>query len=129
MTLHASADYVARYGKPTRLEETKGHRYLSLLRPDPRNIPFMWVEETIPDDQIVFRARSVSAVQAAARAGMGIAPAVSLGAVSEQDLAPLFPAPADWVAPLWLVTHRDNHRTPKVQAIHRFILKEFGRQH
>ena len=35
------------------------------------------------------------------------------------------PSRPDWAAPLWLVTHVDLHRTPKVQALVQ-LLREAG---
>ncbi len=126
IALFASADYIARFGKPAMHEDTRGHRYISLLRVDPRYRPFVWVEETVPQEQIVFRGGTIQAIRAAAKAGMGIAPLITWELSREPGLVALLPPPDDWIAPLWLVTHRDNHRTPKVQAIYEFFLRELG---
>lgn len=126
VTLFAHADYIARFGKPDRRDDVQGHRYLSLLNPDPRNRPAVWVDETVRREQIVFRGGTVQAIRAAALAGMGIAPLLAWSQSPQTDLEALFPPPSDWTVPLWLVTHRDNHRTPKVQAIHGFLLQELG---
>jgi DNA-binding transcriptional LysR family regulator len=126
MTLFAHADYIARFGKPARREDIDGHRYISLLHADPRNAPVSWIDRTVPQDQIVFRGGDATAMRAAALAGMGIVPLVTWRLALERDLVALFPPPDDWIGSLWLVTHRDNHRTPKVRAIHKFIMDAVG---
>lgn len=44
----------------------------------------------------------------------------------DPDLIALFPdfAPAEWVTPIWLVTHVDLHRSNKVGSFARFIQDE-----
>ena len=37
-------------------------------------------------------------------------------AISDPDLIEIMPSRPEWEVPLWLVTHVDLHRTPKVQA-------------
>ncbi len=127
ITLYANADYIARFGQPARRDDIAGHRYLSLLRADPHNQPIVWIDENVPQDQIVFRGDAIQSLRAAAKSGIGIAPLASWKLRQEPDLVELFPPPDDWNALLWLVTHRDNHRNPKVQAVHSHILKEFSK--
>jgi len=49
-----------------------------------------------------------------AGAGMGFMPVTE--AEGDAGLVQVMPPQEDWSAPLWLVTHVDLHRTPKVQA-------------
>ncbi|WP_421726362.1 LysR family transcriptional regulator [Bauldia sp.] len=123
VTFFAHPDYVARFGTPARREDIAGHRYLSLLNPDPRNRPASWVDGNVPHDQIVFRCGTIQAIRGAALAGIGVAPLIDWDLAPEPVLVRLFPPPEDWTASLWLVTHRDNHRTPKVRAIHQFLMR------
>ncbi|MFO0513797.1 MAG: LysR family transcriptional regulator, partial [Rhodobacterales bacterium] len=37
-------------------------------------------------------------------------------AQNDPDLVEIMPSRPEWEVPLWLVTHVDLHRTPKVQA-------------
>jgi DNA-binding transcriptional LysR family regulator len=53
---------------------------------------------------------------AAIRAGAGIGFLSVYEAQNDPDLVEIMPPRPEWEAPLWLVTHVDLHRTPKVQA-------------
>jgi DNA-binding transcriptional LysR family regulator len=125
VTFFANADYIERFGQPTRRDDISGHRYISLLGADRRNQPAVWIDENVPQEQVVFRGGTIQSLRAAAESGMGIAPLVSWRLLPETELIELFPPPDDWRVPLWLVTHRDNHRSPKVKAVHSYILREF----
>lgn len=125
-TMFAHRDYIARHGRPDGLEDIAGHRYITMLRVDQRLPPLMWIEQTVPPEQIVFRGSDHRAMQDAAQAGMGIMPMITWPQLEEPELVELFPPPADWSGDLWLVTHRDNHRIPKVQAFREFLLREVG---
>ena len=49
-----------------------------------------------------------------AGAGIGFVPMWER--TRREDLHDVLPPRDDWAAPLWIVTHVDLHRTPKVQA-------------
>ncbi len=126
VTLFAHRDYIARFGRPAARGDIAGHRYVSLIDVDRRARPLAWIEANVPAEQIVFRGGATTTLRRAVEAGMGLAPMVrwERGDGGDDDLVPLFPPPDDWIVPLWLVTHRDNHRSPKVQAIHRHLMAE-----
>jgi DNA-binding transcriptional LysR family regulator len=76
-----------------------------------------WLEERVPADAIVFRSGDPAVREAAllAGAGLGFLPpwrAAELGGLTE-----VLPPRPEWEVPLWLVTHVDLHRAPKVQAV------------
>lgn len=107
--LYGSPDYVARHGSG---EDPRAHRY-ALPGPEGAGAPFMrWLSPRIGPDNILLTSNDGSAREAVIRAGLAIG-AVALG--QEQDLVPVMSHP-EWVSELWLVTHVDLHRTPKVQA-------------
>lgn len=123
-SLYASADYIQRFGHMKNLRDYKGHRFISSVT-KMAQVPYMaWLEEHIPEEQIFYRASDVSAVQQASVHGMGIAPLTHWIAATSSELIALFDAPNDWITPLWLVTHRDVHRTAKVQAFTQFLKQE-----
>ncbi len=107
--LYASADYVARHGP---VEGIAGHR-LALPGPQARNAPVMrWLAERVAPDQVLLTANDDAAREAVIRAGLAIGPLVASRA---QGLVAVMALP-EWESSLWLVTHVDLHRTPKVQA-------------
>jgi DNA-binding transcriptional LysR family regulator len=56
-------------------------------------------------------------------AGVGIGFLPMMQAVDIDGLLQVMPPQNDWVTPLWLVTHVDLHRTSKVTAISRALMR------
>lgn len=107
--VYASPDYVAARGAVTDLA---GHP-LAVLGPQARNAPLMvWLQERIDPSQIVLAANDDTAREAVIRAGLAIGPLPVSRATGLVEVMAL----PEWDSRLWLVTHVDLHRTPKVQA-------------
>ena len=67
------------------------------------------------------------ALHLAAEQGLGITPISDWVAGGNSNIQCLFKAPQQWDIDLWLVTHRDMHRTAKVQAFTQFIKSKLSR--
>lgn len=107
--LYAAPGYVAAHGDVTDLA---GHP-LAVLGPQARNAPLMvWLRDRIDPRQIVLAANDDAAREAVIRAGLAIGP---LPLSRAGGLVEVMSLP-EWDSHLWLVTHRDLHRTPKVRA-------------
>jgi len=121
ITFYGSKAYVKSHGLMNSLNDIEGHRFISTI--DPYSIVnFMeWLNENIPPEQIHFRANSFSGFVPAIKAGFGAAQISCWVASKDKSLVPLLPPPKQWIQHLWLVTHRDMHRTSKVQAFTQFI--------
>lgn len=120
-TLYASADYIRHFGPMKTPRHTKGHRFIANVSPL-TNISYMrWIKESVPDEQIYYRASDFITMMQAAECGMGIAPVNCWIGDSSKKIHRLFAPPQEWNTELWLVTHRDIHRTPKVQAMTQFL--------
>ncbi len=120
MALYASRSYVDRHGL---LEEGKwdGHRFVMTDDQTSRAPFFRWMTETIPADQIVFRASQHRSVNDGVFAGAGIGFLPVRDARLDQNLIEMLPTREDWSSILWLVTHVDLHRTAKVQTLVNFL--------
>lgn len=94
------------------VDDVAGHR-LALPGASARNSPLMrWLQGRLDPAQVVLAANDDAAREAVIRAGLAIGPlppSRAEGLVAVMDLP-------DWESRLWLVTHVDLHRTPKVQA-------------
>ena len=121
ITLYASAAYVARHGLPQGPADYAAHRFVGSDDAKSR-APFMrWMHEHVPPEAVVFRSGDVHALRHAVLAGAGIG---FMSAHMARELGGLVQVaePRDeWSAPLWLVTHMDLHRTPKVQRFLTFL--------
>ena len=114
--LYAARSYAEAHGLPQDPQGFAGHRFVG-TEGDHARAPFhRWLAARIPPDQFVFRATEAAALNAAIRAGVGIGFMPLHDAAAQPDLVEVMPPCPDWEAPLWLVTHVDLHRTPKVQA-------------
>lgn len=112
--LYASADYLARHGP---LEPLDGHRF-ALPGPEGRGAPFMrWLEERLDPEARLLTSNDAAAREAVIREGLAV------GALPTDRASGLVEAlhRPEWDSALWLVTHVDLHRTPKVQAVLRAL--------
>jgi DNA-binding transcriptional LysR family regulator len=107
--LFASADYIARHGP---VEGVEGHR-LVMPGPEGRNAPMVrWMRDRVGSDALVMCSNDEMAREMVIRAGLGIGPVAPWRC---EGLIEVMWLP-EWDSQLWLVTHVDLHRTPKVQA-------------
>lgn len=107
--IYAAPAYLEAHGTVTDID---GHP-LALPGPQARNAPLMvWLRGRIRPDQVAITANDDAAREAAIRAGLAIGP---LSPSRAEGLVKVMALP-EWDSRLWLVTHVDLHRTPKVQA-------------
>jgi len=120
-TLYANDDYLKRYGVLTSLKETAGHKFIASIEAL-NNIPMMrWLNTHVDKSQISFRGSDFNTMMDAAASGLGL---VCLGcniAQTRPELIPVLSPPKEWEGNLWLVTHRDIHHSPKVQAFTKLL--------
>lgn len=108
-SIYAAPEYIAAHGDVAGLQ---GH-VLALPGAQARNAPLMvWLRDRIEPHQIVLTANDDTAREAVIRAGLAIGP---LSPSRAEGLVEVMALP-EWESRLWLVTHVDLHRTPKVQA-------------
>lgn len=117
----ASADYVAQYGVPSKPEDYASHRFIGPENRDSRAPQYQWLRAHVPEAAITYRCTDPHAAKAALLAGAGIGFLNEAEARDHPDLVQIHAPMAEWVGPLWLVTHVDLHRTTKVQALLSFI--------
>lgn len=120
-TLVASKSYIARRGMPKGLEDLKSHSFVGHDDESNRAPFFKWQQEHIGRDAVRFRTTDDRVTRAAIHAGAGLGFISSLEAAGSDNLVEVMPSLPEWVAPLWLVTHVDLHRTAKVQSFLNFI--------
>ena len=110
MRLYGAPGYVAAAGA---VEDIRAHRFV-LPGPEGRPAPFMrWLGDRVVAENIVMISNDAHARLAAIRGGLGLgwlSPDQSDGLVEVMALP-------EWDSRLWLVTHVDLHRSPKVQAV------------
>ncbi|SIT17322.1 transcriptional regulator, LysR family [Gemmobacter megaterium] len=114
--LFASRKYAETHGLPQGPEGFARHRFVGIEGDGTRAPFYRWMSQHVDPDRVTFRGTESAALLAAVRAGMGIGFVSLHEAAGCTDLVQVMPSRSEWNAPLWLVTHVDLHRTPKVQA-------------
>ncbi|MCC1482046.1 LysR family transcriptional regulator [Roseibaca sp. Y0-43] len=110
--LYASESYVEQHGLPETDADLARHDVLT-VEPGQSRAPFdLWMEAHAP--RVSLHSNDRATLNAALRAGQGIGfRPVGFG---EDGLVQVMPPRPEWTSDLWLVTHVDLHRSPKVQA-------------
>ena len=121
IALYGSAAYAAERGTPRGEADLASHLFVGFDDAASR-APFeRWLRETVPPERIVLRASDQRVLRHAIQAGVGLGFLSTWDAPRYPDLVQVLPPRPEWTAPLWLVTHVDLHRTPKVQAFLGFL--------
>jgi len=121
VALFGARAYLDSHGQPADEQDLARHLFVAAEADNPAPF-YRWLASRVPVAGVVIRANDSAAREAALRAGFG------LGFLFDGDhdgLVRVLPARPDWAVDLWLVTHVDLHRTPKVQAVLGAIKKGF----
>lgn len=114
--LYAAPSYVAAHGLPQTEADLVQHRFIGPEVRDSRAPFTRWLADRVPADRVVFRANEAEAQARALRLGFGLGFLPVAEVSPGDDIVQVMGPRPEWDAPLWLVTHVDLHRTPKVQA-------------
>jgi DNA-binding transcriptional LysR family regulator len=123
MGLFAHKDYIAAFGMPSGVEEYGNHRFVGHDDGQMRAPFFKWMREVVPAHAISFRGLHAGALRVAVLEAAGIGFVDLIEGRANPDLVEVHPHLPEWDSMLWLVTHVDLHRTPKVQALLSYLKK------
>lgn len=126
-SVYCSRDYAARRGYPTSPEQLGEH---AMVGGDGRlaNIQAMvWMMKHAPDPEIAARSNTVTNLNLAVKAGLGLAPLPCLTADMEPDLIKCFPAPRDLTTTTWVVTRPELKDEPRIRAFIDFMVPYFSK--
>ncbi len=118
MAPYAAPAYLAGRGETRSLE---AHDWLGLDESLAHLGASTWMGQHVPPERIVFRSSSLLALQAAARAGLGVAPLPCYLGDADTALSRLGPAIPEMASALWLLTHPDLRRVARVRAFLGFM--------
>ena len=117
----AADSYIERHGSPHDDADLLNHYFVGHDEANSRAPFHRWLMTTVKPEQVIFRTMDNRSMRDAISAGAGI----GFLPRCELDLMPhvreIMPPRDEWSAQLWLVTHVDLHRTPKVQAFLQFL--------
>jgi DNA-binding transcriptional LysR family regulator len=86
-----------------------------------------WLRQNVAPERVGYRASSLLALQAAARAGIGVAPLPCYLGDADDELVRLKGPIAEMAATLWVLIHPDLKRTARIRAFVDFIVPELRR--
>ncbi|MPZ44917.1 MAG: LysR family transcriptional regulator [Betaproteobacteria bacterium] len=87
-----------------------------------------WLRKEIAPEQMVYRANSLVALQAAARAGLGVVPLPCYIGDRDPALVRVRGPVPDMAATMWVLIHPDLRRAARIRVFVDFIVQELTRQ-
>ncbi len=120
---YAAPAYLAR--KPRRTELT-GHDWIGFEDSLAHLRSAHWLRARIAGERIVYRANSLLALRAAARAGMGVAALPCYLGDPDPGLRRVHAPLADMEVSLWLLTHPDLKRVARIRSVLDFLAERLG---
>jgi len=124
--VYASRKYIARRGKPDRVEDLDHHAIVGLDQSMANHRATTWLREIAPNAEIAARSNSVLGLVSAAKSGIGLAPLPTALGDAEADLVRVL-GPIPELNRSWrLLTHPDLRQTPRVSAFFDFVNDELA---
>lgn len=114
--MFASVSYIERHGRPETEADLPQHRFVGAENLETRAPWFRWLMERVPMDRFAFRTNELETQVEAIVGGLGIGFMPVMEGRQRDDMVEVMGPIPEWGTQLWLVTHVDLHRTPKVQA-------------
>ena len=121
--LVGARSYIERHGLPEGIGDLPAHRFVAADDLESRAPFYRWLRDTVGIGRISFRAYGERNQRDAVLAGAGLGFVPLYEANTNDDLTIVHGPLEEWSVPVWVVTHVDLHRTPKVQAFLK-VLKE-----
>ena len=122
--VYASQDYIARHGKPARIEDLLQHPLVCLDESMSGHRVAKSLKEMAPSAKISARNNSVLGMVYAVKSGVGIGALPTASADSEPGLVRVL-GPIPELARSWrILTHPDLRRTPRVATFFDFVAEE-----
>jgi DNA-binding transcriptional LysR family regulator len=126
MGLYGAKDYVARRGTPMHLADLQTHDHVGFdeamrVRPEIQRL-----ESYFRPERIVHRSSSFLGQLEATAAGIGLGVHDCVLADPDPRLVRLLPRLIDHPMEIWLATHADMRRTPRMRAVFDFLADAFA---
>ncbi|AKS47377.1 transcriptional regulator, LysR family [Octadecabacter temperatus] len=114
---YASNEYLARRGTPKTRAELATHDWIS-FGSEAQMVAYLNSID-VPITLDAFKVGSESGVVSweLARAGMGISPMDSIVGDADRSMERLLPGDLEIMYPVWLVTHREVHTSPRIRLV------------
>ena len=114
--LYGSHFYAARHGRPERVEDIGRHHVIEFDGDIKGHHAARWLRAVAPHAKAVGRSNSIPGLLIAVKSGVGIAPLPVPLAVHDTELTRLLGPVPGLFSPIYLLTHPDLRRAPRVSA-------------
>ena len=121
VTLFAAKSYVEKHGMPKDEADYANHRFVGQDDIDSRAPFYRWMRENIPRSNVTFRSEDPRANEQAILDGAGIGFMAYWEWQQNPNVVKVCDPKDDWSSNIWIVTHVDLHRTPKVQTFLKYL--------
>jgi DNA-binding transcriptional LysR family regulator len=122
---YAAPDYLERQPRRTALA---AHDWIGFEESLSHLRSARWLGANVADSRVVYRANSLLALRAAARAGMGVAALPCYLADPDSKLRRVHAPLADMEVSLWLLTHPDLRRVARIRTLLDFLARQLAKQ-
>lgn len=122
--VYASRSYVERHGKPETLDELDGHRIIEFIGEVAEIRAARWLRLKAPNATISGQSSNVPSILLAVKSGVGLAPLPAPLADRDDELICILGPIAELKNPIYLLTHPDLRKTPRISAFFEFCVHE-----
>jgi len=122
--VYGSRSYIDEMGRPDNLPALNQHRIIGLDGEIASIHAARWLHSTAPHASVAARSNSVIALLLAAKSGVGLAPLPVQIGDPEADLIRVVDPVPELFAPIWLLTHPDLQKVPRIRAFFEFAKQE-----
>jgi molybdate transport repressor ModE-like protein len=122
--VYASRSYVERHGRPQRAEDIERHFVVAMDGGMTNYRAAQWLRSIAPHATIAARCDSWPGLILAVKSGAGLTPVPIAEGDRDSELVRVIDDIPELLTPLYLLTHRDLQRTPRVRAFFDFVAKE-----
>jgi DNA-binding transcriptional LysR family regulator len=124
--LYGSERYRAHHGWPTARAELESHRFVGYI-PEMVSIESVrWLEQLVPNANLVFCSNSVIAQRNAAVAGAGLVVLPTFVGDRASDLFRILPGEVRSLRPVWMSVGRDQHVLKTISRLAKAIARIFA---
>ena len=122
--IYASRSFVERHGRPSTPADIGGFSIIELVDEIEALPAARWMKTHAPTARVAARCSNVPSVHLAIKSGAGIAPLPAVYAAADEELVCVLGPLAELNYPMFLLTHRDLRKIPRVSAVFEFCLSE-----
>ncbi len=125
--LYGSRAYLQGYGRPARVEDIDVHAVIGFDGDIKDHHAAKWLRSVAPSARTVARSNTVPGLLMSVRSGAGLAPLPMPLAARDAELERVIGPVPGLYSPIYLLTHPDLRRMPRVSALFDFVVEELER--